>query len=69
MTTIGQNGVLKADIILPPISKQKEFYAFVKQVDKSEFVVIIQAIDFFAILFNKVTSSFNSGHKTDFCFR
>ena len=38
MTTIGQNGVLKADIILPPISKQKEFYAFVKQVDKSEFV-------------------------------
>lgn len=35
MTTIGQNGVLKADIILPPISKQKEFYAFVKQVDKS----------------------------------
>ncbi len=39
MTTIGQNGVLKADIILPPISKQKEFYAFVKQVDKSKFEI------------------------------
>ena len=38
MTTIGQNGVLKADIILPPISKQKEFYAFVKQINKSKVV-------------------------------
>lgn len=37
MTTIGQNGVLKTDIILPPISKQKEFYAFVKQIEKSKF--------------------------------
>ena len=38
MTTISQNGVLKADIILPPISKQKEFYAFVKQINKSKVV-------------------------------
>ena len=36
MTTIGQNGVLKVDIILPPISKQKEFYAFVKKITKSK---------------------------------
>ena len=36
MTTIGQNGILKADIILPPLEKQKEFYAFVKQIDKSK---------------------------------
>ena len=37
MTTIGQDGILKTDIILPPIEKQKEFYTFVKQVDKSKF--------------------------------
>ena len=38
MTTIGQDGILKTDIILPPIDKQREFYDFVKQVDKSKFV-------------------------------
>ena len=38
MTTIGQDGILKTDIILPPIDKQREFYAFVKQVDKSKFM-------------------------------
>lgn len=38
MTTIGQDGILKTDIILPPIDKQREFYAFVKQVDKSKIV-------------------------------
>ena len=36
MTTIGQDGILKTDIILPPIDKQKEFYDFVRQVDKSK---------------------------------
>ena len=39
MTTIGQNGILKADIILPPMEKQREFYNFVKQVDKSKLIV------------------------------
>ena len=39
MTTIGQDGILKTEIILPPIEKQKEFYDFVKQVDKSKVVV------------------------------
>ncbi len=38
MTTIGQDGILKANIILPPIEKQHEFYTFVKQVDKSKFI-------------------------------
>ena len=38
MTTIGQGGILKTDIILPPIEKQKEFYDFVHQVDKSKVV-------------------------------
>ena len=40
MTTIGQAGILKTDIILPPIDKQKEFYDFVKQVDKSKVVAL-----------------------------
>ena len=39
MTTIGQDGILKAEIILPPIEKQRVFYSFVKQVDKSKFAV------------------------------
>ena len=38
MTTIGQDGIKKANIILPPIEKQREFYSFVKQIDKSKFV-------------------------------
>ena len=40
MTTIGQDGILKTEIILPPIEKQKEFYDFVKQVDKSKVIVM-----------------------------
>ena len=40
MTTIGQDGILKTDIILPPIGKQREFSDFVNQVDKSKVVVI-----------------------------
>ena len=39
MTTIGQDGILKTDIILPPIYKQKEFESFVQQVDKSKLAV------------------------------
>ena len=38
MTTIGQDGILKSSIILPPIEKQREFYNFVKQVDKSKVI-------------------------------
>ena len=38
MTTIGQDGILKTDIILPPVDKQREFYDFVHQVDKSKFI-------------------------------
>ncbi len=40
MTTIGQDGILKTDIILPPIGKQREFSDFVNQVDKSKVVVM-----------------------------
>ena len=40
MTTIGQDGILKTDIILPPIDKQRTFYDFVHQVDKSKVAVL-----------------------------
>ena len=36
MTTIGQDGILKTDIILPPMEIQKKFLAFVEQTDKSK---------------------------------
>ena len=38
MTTIGQDGILKTKIILPPMEKQREFYCFIKQIDKSKFI-------------------------------
>lgn len=34
MTTIGQDGLLKTNILLPPIEFQNQFAAFVQQVDK-----------------------------------
>ncbi len=37
MTTIGQDGILKTMIILPPIERQKQFLEFVKQIDKSKY--------------------------------
>ena len=40
MTTIGQDGILKTTIILPPIEKQKQFLEFIKQTDKSKFYII-----------------------------
>ena len=36
MTTIGQDGILKAAIILPPVERQQEFLRFVEQTDKSK---------------------------------
>ena len=39
MTTIGQDGILKTDIILPPLDLQKEFLQFVEQTDKLKFEV------------------------------
>ena len=39
MTTIGQDGILKSNIILPSLERQKEFLDFVTQVDKSKFSV------------------------------
>ena len=45
MTTIGQDGILKTDIVLPPIDKQKEFYNFVHQVDKSKLLSLIKLLE------------------------
>lgn len=39
MTTIGQDGILKAAIILPPVELQQEFLRFVEQTDKSKLAV------------------------------
>lgn len=36
MTTIGQAGILAADILLPPLEKQKEYLAFIKRVEKTK---------------------------------
>ena len=57
MTTIGQDGILKTDIILPPIDKQKEFYNFIKQVDKSKFAVQ-KALDEAQMLFDSLMQKY-----------
>ena len=57
MTTIGQDGILKTDIILPPIEKQKEFYDFVKQVDKSK-VAVQKALDEAQLLFDSLMQEY-----------
>ena len=57
MTTIGQDGILKTDIILPPIEKQKEFYDFVKQVDKSK-VAVEKALDKTQTLFDSLMQEY-----------
>ena len=44
MTTIGQDGILKTDIILPPLEMQKQFLQFVEQTDKSK-LAIQQSLD------------------------
>ena len=57
MTTIGQDGILKTDIILPPIEKQKEFYDFVHQVDKSK-VAVQKALDETQVLFDSLMQKY-----------
>ncbi len=57
MTTIGQDGILKSNIILPPMSIQKEFYRFVKEVDKSK-VVVQKALDEAQLLFDSLMQQY-----------
>ena len=57
MTTIGQDGILKTNIILPPLDKQIEFYVFVNQVDKSK-VAIQAALDKSQLLFDSLMQKY-----------
>ncbi len=57
MTTIGQDGILKTDIILPPIDKQRTFYDFVHQVDKSK-VAVQKALDETQMLFDSLMQKY-----------
>ena len=57
MTTIGQDGILKTDIILPPIGKQREFSDFVHQVDKSK-VAVQKALDETQLFFDSLMQEY-----------
>ena len=57
MTTIGQDGILKAAIILPPVELQQEFLHFVEQTDKSK-VVIQKALDEAQVLFDSLMQKY-----------
>ena len=39
MTTIGQDGILKSNIILPPMEIQKEYYDFIVQINKCKLTI------------------------------
>ena len=39
MTTIGQDGILKTNIILPPLEQQEQFAAFVEKTDRTKAAV------------------------------
>ena len=57
MTTIGQEGILRTDIILPPIDKQREFYDFVRQTDKSK-AAVQKALDETQMLFDSLMQEY-----------
>ena len=57
MTTIGQDGIIKTDIILPPINKQREYYQFVKEVNKSK-VEVQKALDKAQLLFDSLMQKY-----------
>ncbi|MGO5024525.1 restriction endonuclease subunit S [Lawsonibacter sp. LCP25S3_G6] len=49
MTTIGQDGILKSQIILPPLEQQQKFLRFLKQTNESK-LTIQQSLDKLEIL-------------------
>ena len=53
MTTIGQEGILKATIILPPMDKQKDFYVFVSHINKMK-STIEKALEQSQLLFDSL---------------
>ena len=57
MTTIGQDGILKTNIILPPLELQKQFLLFVEQIDKSK-VVVQKALNEAQTLFDSLMQEY-----------
>ena len=57
MTTIGQDGILKSNIILPSLERQKEFLDFVAQVDKSK-AAVQKALDETQLLFDSLMQEY-----------
>ena len=57
MTTIGQDGILKTTIILPPIEKQKDFLGFIRQINKSK-AVVQKALDEAQLLFDSLMQKY-----------
>lgn len=57
MTTIGQDGILKTEIILPPLEFQKRFLMFVEQIDKSK-VAVQKALGETQMLFDSLMQDY-----------
>jgi type I restriction enzyme S subunit len=57
MTTIGQDGILKTDILLPSIDKQREFYDFVREIEKSK-LAVQKALDETQLLFDSLMQEY-----------
>lgn len=57
MTTIGQDGILKAAIILPPVELQQEFLRFVEQTDKMK-AAVQKALDEAQLLFDSLMQKY-----------
>lgn len=67
MTTIGQDGILKTEIILPPLEMQQRFLAFVEQANKSK-VAVKKAMDEAQSLFDSLMQQY-FGEKHEVCSR
>lgn len=57
MTTIGQDGILKTNIILPPMARQIMFYDFIRQVNKSK-AEVQTALDEAQLLFDSLMQKY-----------
>lgn len=57
MTTIGQDGILKSSVVLPPIDLQNQFADFVAEVDKSK-VEVQKALDQTQLLFDSLMQQY-----------
>ena len=57
MTTIGQDGILKSSVVLPPIDLQNQFADFVAEVDKSK-ADVQKALDQTQLLFDSLMQQY-----------